>query len=98
MILTKEEFVSVIDDMRNAEDFNVCFNKIVDKHGGYSDTWFPSCTVSLLKLLQKMFNDTNDWIGYFCTDKDYGRKDLYCSKKLDTAEDLYDLLIEYMNK
>ena len=63
----------------------------------------PEIVDSILQFLKEVFEDEDDWIGYWIYELEMGnRKDLGCfyktgeSIKLDTIEDLFNFLLENM--
>lgn len=101
--LNKEEFVefinfakkrceavdSVASQLKRLLDIDICFLDCQYKH-------------NFLKLLKTVMEDESDWISYFAYDLEWGREyhqgDIVDENgneiKLQTAEDLYDLLTE----
>lgn len=72
-ILDKESFVRVMDGIAEVCRYNKRLNDFISDNGeGY--VFMPDATVQALDILQIMFEDENDWIGYFFTDMDFGVK------------------------
>lgn len=101
-ILTKEQFVNVMDDIEKARNF--C-NKFYDLIGfGGKQLLEPLWTACELTI-QTMFNDIeNDWIGYWMWELNFGKRyedgmiqDDNGIIPLATSEDLYNLLKSNMS-
>ena len=103
MLIKKESFVKAIEDIKTAWKFTDEMNSFLKKSGGNGYVILPDCTDTCLRILHETFGkaDADDWISYFCCDLDFGAKwkpDTIKDAdgafiKLETAEDLYDLLI-----
>ena len=100
--ITKELFIESIEkiqeqfehDKRCSEAFKTILQN--DYVTGYDNHYI---TEQVLKILNKLTNDTDDWIGYYIYDLDFGEKyEKGCIKingkniKLKTVEDLWNLL------
>lgn len=100
--MTKEDFVSAIEDVKNASKYQDGLNNYFRKNNVEGFIIQPDCSSTVLRLLHNIFGeaDKGDWIEYFCLDLDYGKKwkpETATEKdgsdiKLETAEDLYDFL------
>lgn len=101
-MLSKELFIETIDFIRDRNDQE---NKI---HQMFKDEFtdgifwpYSRYENQLVKVLIEIMHDQeNEWISYYCYEKDYGRDDkLEVFDKnnnkipLKTAEDLYNLLV-----
>lgn len=110
MMISKEQFVEIIDRLRETNDFvNETNEKARKLKDAVESDFFAtmSLTVShesiVLQLLENIFNDA-DYISWWLYDLDYGRKyKEYCIQDVDgnaidvsTAEKLYDFLISEM--
>lgn len=99
-ILSKEKFIATINGLKDYDVFENELNDLIRKHGeGYvilSDVSFL-----LINTLEKMYEDDNGWISYFCYELEFGRKykpgmikeSNGDEIKLQTPEDLYNFLI-----
>ena len=104
--LTKDQFVRVINDIKENEEKINRINDVLRENCEDAVYCPPSLHHTLLDLLQELFNDElTDWIGYFIYDLDFGQKwepgmvtDNGKDIPLKTAEDLYDLLIKNLEK
>lgn len=101
MTLTKTEFAKYIKSLKDNWNFGNELMNLFDKyHGDIGICQSPDCSIALAKLLSRVMNDKNDWIGYFCYELDFGKnwapgmitdingKDI----SLATVDDLWDLL------
>lgn len=100
-MLSKELFIETIDFIRERNDKEQEIQKLFREE--FTDAIFwPYCKYEdrLLKVLTEVMHDQeNEWISYYCYEKDYGRDDkleVFDKDKnqipLKTAEDLYNLL------
>lgn len=99
-ILSKEKFIATINGLKDYDVFENELNDLIRKYGeGYvilSDVSFL-----LINTLEKMYEDDNGWISYFCYELEFGRKykpgmikeSNGDEIKLQTPEDLYNFLI-----
>lgn len=99
-ILSKEKFIATINGLKEYDNFEDELNRLIYKYGeGYvilSDVSFL-----LIEALRKMYEDDNGWISYFCYELEFGGKyepGMIKERngdeiKLQTPEDLYNLLI-----
>lgn len=101
-ILNKEEFVSVMEDLKEANDYQQDLNAFFQKHDVDGYIFQPDCSCTVIRLLHILFGeqDENEWINYFCFDLDFGRKwkpGKVSAKgndiRLSTPEELYDHLV-----
>lgn len=101
--ITKDEFISYLDEIERAMNFQNSINKIYEKYGvGLYDN-HPDCIVSLITLLNKVMHvqSQDKYIEKFCYDTNFGKKkniDPFLDKDLNEVEikssgELYDLLI-----
>lgn len=110
-MLTKNEFVHVIENMKEVDDFYDDFYEVTRKHGiGGMDSFDDMhCKMSSLlgDVLISMFDDTDHYLDWWLWDCEYGSDHAdVCwvdektgekkSVNLDTPEKLYDFLIENM--
>lgn len=105
MILSKEEFVEIINNIKKQDKKDDDFSKAIGIMCDGSPALFGvdnKITESLLSLLIKIFEDKDDWISWWIYERvndEY--KAYYKNKKeikLNTAEDLYNFLIKNMKK
>lgn len=110
-MLTKQEFVDIINKLKEVNDF---VNETNDKARKLNDAiisdFFNASSLSIshenivVELLENMFND-KDILSWWLYDLDYGRKykDGYITEAdgteidLSTPEKLYDYLISISN-
>ena len=102
IMITKEEFVAIIDEVEQVHKYSDSLNHFFHQNNVQGYLFQPNCTETALRLLHLMFKqaDTDEWISYFCYELNFGRKwkegtvkdrdgaDI----KLQTPEDLYDFL------
>jgi hypothetical protein len=104
IILSKEDFVSVIHDLQSVEEYQTGLNNFFKKHDVDGFIFQPDCSCAVYKLLHLIFGaaDENDTIEYFCFELGFGSKWREgCFKdengvdiKLSNAEELYDYLVQ----
>lgn len=102
MIISKEDFVSIMDDLQKTNDYQRGLNRYFKNNDVDGYIYQPDCSCSVIKLLHMIFSDAdfNEWISYFCFELDFGRKwkpKIITEKdgtdiKLETSEDLYNYL------
>lgn len=103
MRITKSKFVDYINQIQKLidgeDELNIVGRKLFDSFeicfGYYVDLG--------LQILIDVFDDKDNWICYFVYELDFGKKwkqgmvtENDVDVKLQTAEDLYDLLIKNM--
>ena len=94
---SKEDFVDIINKLKVESD---TISKLYEDF----DVDIIGCNwlqtdVSVIKLLEFIFEDEGEWIDWWCWENDFGREGLeaFIDDKaiiLDTAEDLYEFLIK----
>ena len=103
--LTFEYFKQCLNDI---EDVMILNDRVADlvsqygkTHGGeYCDFGFPTNASNVITLLSLILGDTNDWIGYWCFERNFGRLQSTGTVTgedgtvypLETAEHLWNLL------
>ena len=107
-MITKEQFVKIINKLKEADDFVTRTNEDARKlNDAIISEFFNASSLSIshesivLELLENMFNDT-EILSWWLYELDYGRKFKmgYIQDEngqdinLSTAEKLYDFLIE----
>lgn len=102
MILSKEDFVTAINDIKLVNNYQDGLNNYFRKNNVDGYIFQPDCTDTVLRLLHIYFGDADkdNWIEHFCFDLEFGKKwkkDMIKDKdgadiKLATPEDLYDYL------
>lgn len=102
MNLNKEDFVKAIKDVESVYKYQEGLNNFFRKNNVEGYIFQPDCTVTVLRLLHMIFieNDKDAWIEYFCFELNFGKKwepgiirdENGLDIKLQTPEDLYDLL------
>lgn len=99
-ILSKEKFIATINGLKEYDVFDNELNDLILKYGeGY--VILPDTNFLLVTTLEKMYEDDSGWISYFCWDLEFGGKyepgmikeSNGNEIKLQTPEDLYNLLI-----
>lgn len=73
MFLDKELFIEVLEDIERANKYHTDLNKFFknNKVDGY--IFQPDCACSVIKILEKLFQDTEHWITKFCYDYNFGK-------------------------
>lgn len=104
MILSKEEFVDAIKEIKSISDYHEDLNEFFRKHNVDGYVYQPDGTVTSLKLLHKIFEkaDKDDWIDYFVYELNFGKNyEDGCVKDkngshiaMSNAEELYDFLLK----
>lgn len=107
-VINKEDFISAIEDFKLVNEYHAKLNNFFHKNNVDGYIFQPDCTATVLRLLHVIFGeaDKDNWIEYFCFDLEYGKKwkpGLVGEKynidiKLETPEDLYNILCEYENQ
>lgn len=104
---SQEQFVDIIAKLKETEEKNTKFGNMMEE---FSGSWFCSelaypATEALMTLLEIVFEDESEWISWWIYEKNYGsRADLEAYYKngdvikLDTAEELYDFLVQNMSQ
>ena len=70
------------------------------RHGDYCEFYYPTNAATVVALLQILLHDKNDWISYWCFERDFGKRidmgpitgedgTIY---PFETVEQLWDLL------
>ena len=103
MKISKDEFVGIINQVKEVESLNDDLNNFFKKKSVDGCLFLPNCCEHTVRLMRLLCNDTEDWIAYFCYELDFGKKwksdtikDANGKEiKLETPEDLYDLLLSY---
>lgn len=111
-MITKQEFVEIIERLRNYNDLQEKINNLFDDLIDNKEQDFCNAgsicighETIVVKLLENMFND-NDIISWWIYELDYGtsyKKGCIVDKDgkeidLSTAEKLYDYLIDNMEE
>lgn len=111
-VLTKEQFVNVIENLERLSRFEDELYDVYTKYGGNSpDSPYDSLFNQTIHILNTMYEleETREYgsdIDYYCYELDYGRNpnDLAIFDEnnnripLNTAEDLYNLIIKRKGK
>lgn len=102
IMITKEEFVTVMKEIEYCHRYSDKLNNFFHQNNVDGYLFQPDCTETALRLLHLIFKnaDVDEWISYFCYELDFGKKwkeGMVKDKdgadiKLQTAEDLYNLL------
>ena len=101
-IMSKESFCQVIDNYKSMWDFTDEMNELFDKYKCDGNIYPPVCTETVIDLLEFIFDDKDEWIGYWAGELDFGERyedgDVRSSDgsiiPLKTTEDLYNLLVK----
>lgn len=110
-MITREEFIEIIDKLRKVNDFVDETNKRArELHDAIISDFYNTMSLSIshenivVELLENMFNDTGI-ISWWLYELDYGRKhEDYCitenNKPIDLSDagKLYDYLIKEMEE
>ena len=109
-MITKKQFIEIIDRLRETNDFvNETNDKARKLQDAVESDFFNAMSLSVshesivVQLLENMFDD-KDYISWWMYELDYGRKyKEYCIQDADgksidisTTEKLYDFLINEM--
>ena len=110
-MISKDEFLNAIDAIRTHEMFVTDVFDVCSKHNINTDYCVFGLSDSLVStvvdLLADGMNDTYEYISWWLFDCDFGKHnntvvvkgdDVDKSYDLDSAEKLYDFLVEYNNK
>ena len=106
-MITREEFIDIIDKLKEVNDFvDEVNNKARKLNDAIISDFFNAASLSIshenivVRLLENMFND-KETISWWLYELDYGRKyKEYCITEngkpidLSTADKLYDYLIK----
>ena len=94
-----------MEEIETTDTYSYKLNKFFEKNKADGYIYQPNCVATALNLLHLLLKDydKDNWIEYFCFELDYGRKwkedtvlDKYGNDiKLQTVEDLYNLLSSY---
>jgi len=103
--LTFEYFKECLKDVEDLMDLNDSVGDLIGRYGQthgeeFCDFGFPTNVSHIVMLLSILLHDTNDWIGYWCFERDFGKRTdlgdvtgedgtIY---PLETAEQLWNLL------
>ena len=115
-ILTKDEFVDIMNELDASEKMGRDINAVIEKgykpagcaslHDFVDAIGFTTCHhEAIVNLLQRMFLDDDDFIGYFLYEIDFGRSELANSVRdadgnqipMSTPGDLYDYLVSNLD-
>lgn len=105
-MITREEFTTVIENMKTCDGYQDELNKFYRKHGVDGYLYQPDCLEDVAFLLKKLFRDEDDLVALFCFETEYGKLHKGIAKTedgetvdLSSIDKLYDLLIErYCNE
>lgn len=109
-ILSKKEFTKIINKLKNIDELENNVNSLFRKSNNDMIRDFSYCMISasnsaLIRILEKMFKDDDEFISYYIYELDYGKEYKEGSiidkdnKPIDisTPEKLYDYLIYNMD-
>lgn len=104
MILSKDEFVDVINDVEKSIGYQNGLNSYFRKNEVDGYILQPDCVATVLRLLHIIFDksDKDNLIERFCLELEFGRKwksGVITNKdgisiELKSTEDLYDYLLK----
>lgn len=106
--MNKDLFIECIDSLKKQQEHNKKCNKafkIILPNDFVSGYDLEIITTQFIKLLKTLLNDKSEWIDYYIYELDFGKeykkgcvrfnnKDV----KLKTSEDLWNILINNVNK
>lgn len=99
--ISKEDFESIITELRKSSDYQKGLNRYFKNHDVDGYIYQPDCSCSVHKLLHMFFgeSDNEEWINAFCFEFDFGRKYKNSLKDrsgnvipFSTIDDLYNVL------
>ena len=101
-IMSKGSFCKVMDSYKSMWNFTDEMNELFDKYKCDGNIYPPVCTETVIDLLEFIFDDKDEWIGYWAWELDFGGRyedgDVRSSDgsiiPLKTTEDLYNLLVK----
>ena len=113
-MITKQEFVNIINRLRNYNDLQNKIDELFENNIDNQEMGFMNAgsicighEPVVVKLLENMFNDRGNWISWWLYEQDYGRSvridDVFNEEigkfvDLTTPEKLYDYLIKEMEE
>lgn len=102
MNISKEDFISAIEDIKSVNDYQEGLNNFFRKNNVDGYIFQPDCATTVLRLLHSICGDSDKYnlIEQFCLELDFGNKwkeGTITEKdgtdiKLQTTEDLYNYL------
>lgn len=105
-IISKKQFVDIINFMKKQDDFSFELSNLFDKYNSNSNIeYYPNYDL-LVDILKVMFDDENDFLGYWIFDSQFGQQFFYDknlilkdhnNKKIESPEQMYDFLIYNMS-
>ena len=105
-ILSKEEFIDIMENLRKADTFYAKINDVLRTYGADGYIFPPPNIDDVVFLLDKIFKQGTyeSWISYFVFELEFGeRYEDGCATEADgtnidlsSAEKLYDLLVKEM--
>lgn len=105
-IINKSEFCLILSKLKKNEDFIDEINNVLRKFGRDSYIFSTGLEDTIVRLLESIFSDTDQWISYWVWEKGFG--DNYEDGDavdengdiihIKTAEELYDFLIKNMRE
>ena len=101
ILIDKNTFVRSIEDVHRTLNYIDEFNDFLDDYGAEGYVFPPTCVDSTVELLSLVVGDTDDWVGYFCYELDFGKNwkegcihdEDGNNVKLTSPEELYDFLL-----
>lgn len=105
-MIDKELFCKTINNICDVTEYHNGLNEFFRKRSDVEGYLFqPDCILDVINLLHFIFGDADkeEWIDYYCFELDFGKNwktgmvtwiDTGEDIKLETPEDLYELLME----
>lgn len=103
--MKKETFIEAIEAIENQLRYDIEFsNKLGDAFpNAFQANLLPDnhfLSNALIKVLQEVMNDNENWIAWFCYETDFGNESYRLQAydenkkpiKMDNASDLYDFI------
>lgn len=100
------EFEKYMNSIKRVYDYENKLNDFLKQNVEDGYLYQPNCIETAIDLLSLHFGDTDDWIGYYVFDLDFGksyepgwvRSKVGEDIPLFTVEDLYNLLVNNMRE
>lgn len=98
--LKVDEFIKCIEELKTFYEFECGLNECLERFAVDGYLYFPDVITTTIKVLEKMFQDEDGWIDYYCWELEFGKRwqpGMISSEgkdvPLETPENLYALLI-----
>ena len=100
-MLSKEKFIEYLERYRELADIEEKLNSTVKLLcPDFNSFYLDKHSSLILDMLKDLMNDTEDWIGYYIWESDWG-KTFSCvwneegeEIPLETLQDLYNIIVE----